>query len=84
MATEILMFVGLFMGYTFARIFYPETFLHAHELLSWEMGALNTFFLITSSLTMALGVRAAQVGDQKALSRNLLWTLAFAAGRIFR
>ena len=79
LVTEILMFSGLFVAYTAARYFYPGTFLHSHEYLSVQAGAINTFFLITSSLTMAIAVRAAQTSNQKALVINLLFTLAFAA-----
>ena len=77
-AQEILFFSGLFMAYAMFRYWYPETFLQAHEHLSVPMGATNTMVLITSSLTMALGVRAAQVGNQKQLQLQLLLTIAFA------
>ena len=78
LAQEILFFGGLFMAYAAYRFFYPETFLEAHEHLSIPMGGTNTIVLITSSLTMALAVRAAQTGDQKALLRNLVFTFLFA------
>lgn len=78
LAQEILFFSGLFMAYFAFRFFYPQTFLAAHEHLSVFMGTLNTFFLITSSLTMALGVRAAQLGEQKSLELNLIWTILLA------
>ncbi len=78
LVTEILMFGGLFMAYIAARYFYPETFLHAHEHLSVPMGTLNTFVLITSSLTMALAVRAAQTGHYRKLRFHLVLTLVFA------
>lgn len=77
-AQEILFFSGLFMAYAAFRYFYPETFLAAHEHLSIPLGTTNTFVLITSSLTMALAVRAAQVGDQAQLKLQLLLTIAFA------
>jgi cytochrome c oxidase subunit 3 len=79
LVTEILMFGGLFLGYTVARYFVPETFLHAHEFLSVPMGSLNTFVLITSSLTMALAVRAAQTSDRQKMMIFLVLTLLFAA-----
>jgi cytochrome c oxidase subunit 3 len=61
------------------RYFYPGTFLAAHEHLSIPLGGLNTALLITSSLTMALGVRAAQLSDEKRLALFLMATLALAA-----
>jgi len=78
LATEILFFGGLFMAYGAYRFLYPGTFLAAHEHLSIPMGGLNTVVLITSSLTMALAVRAAQVGDRKNLLRLLSATLLLA------
>ena len=78
LAQEILFFSGLFMAYICLRFLYPQTFLHAHEYLDWKLGALNTVFLITSSLTMALAVRAAQTSNKKWLEINLLFTIGFA------
>ena len=79
LATEILFFGGLFVAYAVLRAFYPEMFLEAHTMLSVPLGAFNTVVLITSSLTMALAVRAAQLDDGRAL-RAFLWvTMALAA-----
>lgn len=78
LATEILFFGGLFMAYTAFRYLYPGTFLHAHEHLNVPMGATNTLVLITSSLTMALAVRSAQVGKKKLMLMNLGATFVFA------
>lgn len=75
---EILFFSGLFMAYAAFRYFYPETFLKAHEHLSVPMGSVNTVVLLTSSLTMALAVRAAQLGDKRGLQRMLLATILLA------
>ena len=80
LAQEILFFSGLFMAYGAIRYFYPDTMLSAHELLSIPSGGLNTIILITSSLTMALGVRAAQTNNMKQLSINLILTMLFACG----
>ena len=77
-AQELLFFSGLFMAYATMRFFYPETFLAAHEYLSVPLGSLNTVVLITSSVTMALAVRAAQVGDKKWLINWLLATIILA------
>jgi cytochrome c oxidase subunit 3 len=80
LAQEVLFFGGLFVAYGFVRFSYPETMLAAHEHLSVPMGAINTVLLLTSSLTMALGVRAAQTGQQKQLQIQLLLTIACAIG----
>jgi len=80
MVTEVLMIGGLFVGYSIFRGLYPEMFHEAHEMLNWKLGLLNTFFLITSSLTMVLGVAAAQRGEKSKLVNYLLMTIAFGVG----
>jgi cytochrome c oxidase subunit 3 len=78
LATEILLFGGLFVAYVVFRHMYPEMFVDAHHNLNRTMGATNTVVLICSSLTMALAVRAAQTDKQKQLIGFLVVTLAFA------
>lgn len=78
LATEILLFGGLFVTYSVYRANHPEIFEYAHRFLSKELGGINTIVLICSSLTMAWGVRAAQLGDRKTLVRMLAATLLFA------
>lgn len=75
---EILFFGGLFMAYVALRYLYPETFHRAYEHLSIPMGAVNTVVLLTSSLTMALAVRAAQTGDRRGTLVHLPLTMALA------
>lgn len=75
---EILFFSGLFMGYIALRYLYPETFAHSYQYLSTPLGALNTVILLTSSLTMALAVRACQTGTQKQQVVNLVLTILLA------
>ncbi len=77
---EILFFAGLFMAYTAMRYIYPGTWLSAAEELDKVMGATNTVVLLTSSLTMALGVRAAQMGNNKAVAAWCAATLLGAYG----
>lgn len=72
LATEILMFGGLFCAYSVYRGNHPETFIYGHVFLETKWGAINTIILLASSLTMAWGVRASQLGQQKLL----LWMLA--------
>ena len=54
---QILLFGGLFCAYAVFRAVCPEIFIYAHRFLDKNLGALNTCVLITSSLTMAWGVR---------------------------
>jgi cytochrome c oxidase subunit 3 len=78
LVTEILFFGGLFLAYGVYRGLHPEMFLAAHHHLSVPLGGVNTVVLITSSLTMALAVRAAQVGDRRLLVVLLAVTIALA------
>jgi cytochrome c oxidase subunit 3 len=75
LTTEILMFGGLFCAYSVYRHNHPEVFEFAHQYLDKWLGAINTVILITSSLTMAWGVRAAQLGKRKWLVLLLCATL---------
>jgi cytochrome c oxidase subunit III len=78
MGQEVLFFAGLFLAYACGRYFYPETFLAAHELLDWKLGAVNTVVLLFSSLTMALAVRGAQTGNTKSIAKCLILTIICA------
>jgi cytochrome c oxidase subunit III len=60
LVTEIMFFGGLFMTYLVYRSASPSAFQEASHHLNVTYGTLNTVILIVSSLTMALGVRAAQ------------------------
>lgn len=80
LVTEVLFFSGMFVAYAVLRVFYPEMMKEVHHLLDWRMGAVNTVILITSSLTMALAVSAAQRGEKEKIVRNLWLTLICAAG----
>ncbi|MGA2065161.1 MAG: cytochrome c oxidase subunit 3 [Thermoguttaceae bacterium] len=78
LATEILLFSGLFCAYAVFRANHPEVFVYAHLYLSKPLGALNTLILIFSSFTMASAVRAAQLGQTRWLVRLLAVTLVCA------
>ncbi|MCC6751144.1 MAG: cytochrome c oxidase subunit 3 family protein [Deltaproteobacteria bacterium] len=78
LAQEVLFFGGVFLAYAVIRYFYPETMLAGHEHLNVPLGATNTVVLLTSSLTMALAVRAAQLGDRKKQVLFLAATIALA------
>lgn len=83
LAQEVLFFGGLFMAYAAIRYLYPETMLSGHEHLDKTMGSINTVVLITSSLTMALAVHAAQNSKQKPLILNLAFTIALGCVFLF-
>ena len=75
LATEILLFAGLFCAYAVYRNFHPEMFEYAHVYLNTKLGAINTVILITSSFTMALSVRTAQLGQRGATTLLLALTI---------
>ncbi len=75
LVTEILFFGGLFATYMVYRTWYPDAFsAGSHEMLVWA-GGVNTTVLITSSLTMALAVHAAQTGERRQLLTFLVLTM---------
>ncbi len=78
LATEILMFGGLFVGFGLQQAKFPEAFQAAHHHLDRTMGAINTVVLLISSFTMVLAVWAAQMGKRKVLITNLALTLVCA------
>ncbi|TVR03368.1 MAG: cytochrome c oxidase subunit 3 family protein [Deltaproteobacteria bacterium] len=75
---ELLFFSAVFVAFFVFQYMYPEGFLEAHRTLSIPLGTLNTLVLLTSSLTMALAVRNAQLGDNKGVVKQLGFTIALA------
>lgn len=73
--TEFMFFGGLFMAYLAYRWWYPEAFALGSHTMDWTLGTVNTFILLTSSLTMALAVHAAHESKRDALVRFLLFTV---------
>ncbi|MBZ9776846.1 cytochrome c oxidase subunit 3 [Mesorhizobium sp. CO1-1-8] len=72
--SEAMLFGGLILIYTAARIHSSETFGEASKHLSVLLGTANTAILITSSLTMALAHWALQDDRPKASVLSLLAT----------
>ena len=72
---EVMFFGGLLAAYMLYRIWYPVAWSEGSAELDIRLGGLNTVVLIASSLTMALSVRAAQTGKQKALINWLIVTM---------
>jgi cytochrome c oxidase subunit 3 len=75
LATEIMFFGGMFIGYTVYREAYFKVFAEASNHLDIWLGGINTAVLICSSLTMALAVHAAQMGRRKSIVWFLLLTM---------
>lgn len=79
LVTELLFFGGAFAAYSVYRGWYPEAFGAASRELDIVLGATNTAVLITSSLTMALAVHAAQTGERGRLITFLVVTTLLGA-----
>ncbi len=77
LVTEVMFFGGLFLAYIVYRSSFPHDFALASHELDVVLGGINTGVLITSSLTMALAVRASQLGQRKTIVLFLLLTLLF-------
>jgi cytochrome c oxidase subunit 3 len=75
LVTEIMFFGGMFLAYTIYRSTFPAVFALASSSLNVYIGAANTVVLLCSSFTMVLAVRAAQLGQRRAIVIFLILTL---------
>jgi cytochrome c oxidase subunit 3 len=75
LVTEVLFFGGLFITYIVYRRWYPDAFAVGSHELDITLGTINTAVLITSSLTMALAVHSAQLGQRRLLLLFLIATM---------
>lgn len=75
LASEVLFFGGLFLAYTLYRNIYPHGFVVAARETEVFFGTFNTAVLMTSSLTMAVAVRAAE----NEMRRLTFWCLVVTA-----
>jgi cytochrome c oxidase subunit 3 len=76
LATEVLFFGALFLGYTVYRLRNPEIFRAASEHTLVAIGAINTGVLLFSSFTMVMAVRAAELKRRVSLAGLLILTAA--------
>jgi cytochrome c oxidase subunit III len=81
LVTEVLFFGGLFLAYTINRHAYGVAFGAGSNTLDIKLGGFNTVVLITSSLTMAMSVWAAQLGKKQLVKLFLIATLGL--GTVF-
>src|SRR5205085_1235357 len=80
LATEILLFGGLFCGYAVYRFQFQLAFAECSRHLNLTAGTVNTLVLITSSLTVALAIHFARTNRQRAAVICLVLTILFALG----
>jgi cytochrome c oxidase subunit III len=81
LATEVLFFGGLFIGYAVYRHAYPAAFQAGSHHLKEFLGASNTAVLLTSSLTVALAVHFVHL--QRRIPSVICILLTIALGAIF-
>ena len=75
LATEIMFFGGMFTAYTVYRSMFYDAFASTSRYMNVILGGINTAVLLTSSLTMALAVRAGQLNQRKAVIWLLIATM---------
>jgi cytochrome c oxidase subunit 3 len=81
LATELMFFGPLFLGYAWGRLTFPEGFAAASRHTDIFIGTANTAILLTSSLFMALAGRAIEIGKRQT-AIYCLWITA-ALGWMF-
>ena len=69
--TEVLLFGGMFIMYAGYRYEYPEAFVAAALRLDPILGAINTVILLTSSLTVVLGIVALEIDPARRQSGEI-------------
>lgn len=79
LATEILFFGAMFLGYTAYRIYYPQAFAEASRHTLLVFGGTNTGILLVSSAVMAFAVRAAGQNRRGLLALLLFITASLGA-----
>ncbi len=65
LVTEMILFGGLFIAYSYMRYRYPAEFHHGGGELNATLGIINTIVLLTSSLTVVLSIVAIQKADKR-------------------
>jgi cytochrome c oxidase subunit 3 len=73
--SDALTFSAILIGYSYLRVATPQWPTPFHLWPSIAFSSLMTFCLLSSSLTMVLGVNAAQQNDRKGTIRWLLFTI---------
>ncbi len=83
LATEVMFIGAIFVAYFTYRLQheYFQAFRWSSENLIMWVGFVNTLVLLSSSLTVVLAIRAAQLGNKKSILRQLIYT--FILGSMF-
>lgn len=83
LSSELMLFGGMFLGYTVYRIFYGATFAQISNEMHLWLGTLNTAVLLSSSFTMALAVHSIKEGRDKVSRLFLMATASLGAVFLF-
>jgi cytochrome c oxidase subunit 3 len=75
LGSETLLFAGLLTLFVAYRLQYPAEFRSASAHANVMIGTVNTYLLLTSSLTVALAVHAARRGRHRAIVMLLAMTI---------
>ncbi len=81
LATELLLFAGLFLIALITRILHPASVTAAALHLKFWIGSTNTAVLICSSLTMSGAIEMSRLGWQRGMIRCMLLTASL--GTVF-
>ncbi|HEY3802370.1 MAG TPA: cytochrome c oxidase subunit 3 [Kofleriaceae bacterium] len=79
LSSESLLFAGLIALFTAYRLSYPTAFHAAAEHANVVLGTINTYVLLTSSLTVALALASTERGRRRATVVWLLVSIALGA-----
>jgi len=74
LATELLLFSGLFLTALVTRVLHPDSVTAAALHLKFWIGATNTAILICSSLTMSVAIELSRMGRQRWMVRFMVLT----------
>jgi cytochrome c oxidase subunit III len=77
LSSESLLFAGLFALYAAYRFAYPAEFYAASSHANLVIGTVNTYILLTSSLTVALAIHATRQGQRRRTVALLIATIVF-------
>ena len=78
LASEVMLFGGFISSYVILRTGSDFFLIPPKEMLGVPLATLNTFVLITSSVTMVLALDSIQKGNRKGLIRYLILTILLA------
>ena len=79
LGSESLLFAGLLALFAAYRVTYPVAFHAAAEHANLALGTINTYVLLTSSLTVALALNATELGKRRWSVAWLIVSIALGA-----